>query len=78
MEKKAFKKIIDICFDEDFQELHKEIVSIQVDIKRDKDYGRGIDEVLAAISIYSFDEFPEETMKEIEIIYEEYLDSLEM
>ena len=77
MAKKIFKKILTICYEEDFPELHKELISIEFSVKKDKNFINGIDEILEAIPLYA-EEFPEDTREEIEILYEEYLESLEM
>jgi hypothetical protein len=76
MERKIFKKILSLCFDEDFPELHRELLSIEVSVKRNNDYARGIEEAYNAIPLYAED-FPEDVYEEIEILYEDYLDSLE-
>ncbi len=77
MANKTFKKILTICYEENSPELHRELSSIEISIKKTKDYIRGIDDVIEAVSLYA-DDFSEESQIEIEKIYEEFLDSLEM
>jgi len=75
--KKTFKEIINLCYEEKgFSELHQELVSLEITLKKTKDYENGIEEAINSIDMYTED-FPEDTREEIEIIYEEYLESLE-
>ena len=77
MAKKVFKKILSLCYDEaEYEELHKELVSLEVEIKRSKEFNQGIEDAIAAIPIYT-DDFPEEVFQEIQEIYEDYIYSLE-
>ena len=77
MARKTFKKILDLCFgEEDYIELHSELISLEVEVKRKRDYRWGVDQAYAAIPLYT-DDFPEETMEEIELLYEDYIYSLE-
>lgn len=74
--KKVFKEIVDLCYEEDYPELHQELVSLEVTLKKTKDYENGIGEAIQAIQMYTED-FPEDVMEDIENIHQEYLDSLE-
>lgn len=73
--KKAFKEIVDICYEEeDYFELHKEVLSIENGMKHkertDEDYIRAIGDVLQAIYTFAFD-FDQENYLHIEEIYNE-------
>jgi len=76
MSKKTFKKILAICYDEDYPELLREIASLEVDVKKSKDYERGVGELITAIDIYT-EELSPEAQDEINKIYENFLDSFE-
>ena len=76
MAKKTFKKISLLCYDEDFPELHREIVSIEIEAKKTKDYYTAVENIFNSIPLYS-DDFPKEALEEIEEIYNEYMYSLE-
>lgn len=75
--KKVFKEIVNLCYEEEgFTELHQELISLEITLKKTKDYESGIEEAIKSIDMYTED-FPEDTREEIEMIYEEYLESLE-
>jgi|LFRM01.1.fsa_nt_gb hypothetical protein len=77
--RKAFKEMVDLCYEEDYPELHKEIYSLQVETKRNKDtykYETAINELLEIIPLFA-DDFPSETMAQIEQIYEEFIEQNE-
>lgn len=75
--KKTFKKLLELCYEEEgFPELHQELLSLEVTARKTKDYIRAVEDLMEAIPLYT-DDFPEDTMEEIERIHEEYLDSLE-
>ena len=73
--RKAFKEMLDLCYEEYYPELHKEIYSLNVETKRNKDtynkYEIAMDELLEIIPLFA-DDFPIETMAQIEQIYEEF------
>jgi len=73
MAKKIFKKILALCYEEDYPELHKELLSLEVEVNKTKDYLRGIEEACNVVPLYTDENFSEE----IEILYEDYLDSLD-
>lgn len=75
MAKKTFKKISSLCYEEDFPELHKEIVSIEIEAKKNKDYEKALEDIYQSIPLYSNDEFPIETLEQINGLYEDYLDN---
>ncbi len=68
-----FKEVLNKCYDEDFPELHQEIFSMSVEAKKDKEYVFWMGEVINIIPLFA-ENFPPETMTEIENIYEEFLD----
>ena len=76
MSKKTFKKILVICYDEDYPELHRELVSLEVDVNKTKDFERGVGELITAIDIYA-EELSPEAQDEINKVYENFLDSFE-
>jgi len=76
MSKKTFNKILVICYDEDYPELHRELVSLEIDVKKSKDFERGIIELITTIDIYA-EELSLEGQSEINKIYENFLDSFE-
>jgi hypothetical protein len=72
--RKVFKEMIDLCYEEDFPELHKEIYSLNIETKRNKDtykYEKAMDELLEIIPLFA-DDFPSETMAQIEQIYGDF------
>jgi hypothetical protein len=72
--RKKFKEMINLCYEEDFPELHKEIVSLAQDVRKNKDYEMGMQELLNIIPIFA-DDFSPETFRQLEIIFEEYLEN---
>ena len=76
MSKKTFNKILVICYDEDYPELHRELVSLEIDVRKSKDFERGIIELITTIDIYA-EELSLEGQSEINKIYENFLDSFE-
>jgi len=80
LERKArevFKEMVNLCYEEDFPELHKEIISMEYATKRDKEpykYERAMQELLNVIPIFT-DDFPQDVLSQIEELYEEYLES---
>lgn len=78
--RKAFKEMINLCYEEDYPELHKEIYSLQIETKRNKEtynrYEIAMDELLEIIPLFA-DNFPPETLAQIEQIYEEFIEQNE-
>lgn len=77
--REAFKAMANLCYDEDYPELHKEIISLEFETKRCREsykYEKAMEELLSIILLFA-DDFPEETFSEIERIYEEFLEDEE-
>jgi len=76
--KKTFEEIVGICYDEDYPELHKEVLSIENGLEfcnQDDDYTKAIGEVLEAIYTFATD-FDQEKYYHIEEIYGELSEQL--
>lgn len=72
-----FRQMISICYDEDYPELHEELVSLERETKRNKNgnkYSIAVEQLIEAINIYTED-FPEETYRELEEIYIKFLEN---
>jgi len=70
--KEKFKEMLLLCYDEDFEELHKELMSLEMKTKKSKEsdrYETASEEILAIIPLFS-DEFPQEKYCELELILE--------
>jgi hypothetical protein len=77
--REAFKEMINLCYEEDFPELHKELLSLEFETKRSKEtykYEQAMDELIEIIPLFT-DDFPYETLSEIERIYAEFLEDNE-
>jgi hypothetical protein len=77
--REAFKEMINLCYEEDFPELHKELLSLEFETKRSKEaykYEQAMDELIEIIPLFT-DDFPYETLSEIERIYQEFLENNE-
>ena len=75
--KSTFKEMLNLCYDEDYPELHRELVSLESDVKKEKDkarYQSAMNEILNTIPLFT-DDFPSETFYQLETIYEEYLEN---
>ena len=72
--KDVFKEMINLCYEEDYPELHKELVSFERETKAEKNYDAAMEELFNIIPLFA-DDFPYETLSQIEEIYEEYLES---
>jgi hypothetical protein len=73
--RKIFKEIINICYNEDYPELHRELISIENLVKKKKGeckFEDAIQEVFDSIDLFAPD-FPQNTFLELENIYQEYL-----
>jgi len=70
----AFKQMINLCFQEDYPELHEELLSLENETKRSKEsykYKQAMQELIAIVPLFA-DDFPDETMNFIQTIYEEF------
>ncbi len=76
MEEKIFNRIVNICFEEDFSELQLEILSIQKQAEKDRNYSLAIELLMEAIPIY-VEDFPNRLYRKIEKEYENYITLLE-
>lgn len=77
--RETFKEMLNLCYEEDFPELHKELLSLEFETKRSKEsykYEKGMKELLNIIPLFT-DDFPYETLSEIERIYETFLEDNE-
>jgi len=75
--REVFKEMVNLCYEEDFPELHKEIISLESVTKRNKEpykYEKAMQELLNIIPIFT-DDFPQDVMSQVEELYEEYLES---
>ena len=71
--KAEFKKFVELCYEEDFPQLHNELLSLEKSLKGCKDpekYIFEMGEILNALHLYA-DGFPEDTRYELEEIYTE-------
>lgn len=69
--------MLDLCYNEDFPELHRELLSLEIDVKKTKNYEQGVENIYDSISLYAGDEFPRDVFSEITEIYQDFLDSLQ-
>jgi hypothetical protein len=75
--REVFKEMLSICYDEDYPQLHEELVSLDSITKRDKSknkYETAIKELLNIIPLFAED-FSPEIMLKLENIYEDFLES---
>jgi phosphoglycerate-specific signal transduction histidine kinase len=75
----TFKEMINLCYEEDFPELHRELISLVSVTKKNKEpykYESAMQEVLTIIPLFT-DDFPDEVFAEIEKLYQEYLEENE-
>jgi predicted secreted Zn-dependent protease len=73
--REIFKEMANLCYGEDCPELHKEIISLEIVTKKDKDaykYDKAMQELLDIVPLFSED-FPQEIFSQLEEIYEEFL-----
>jgi len=77
MERKIFKKLLNICYEENSPYLNDELLSLEIDVKRTKNYHQGIENIYTAIDLYDNGYLNEDFKNEIENIYTDYLESLE-
>lgn len=73
----TFKEMVNLCYDEDYPELHKEILSLEYVTKKDKDpykYEKAMQELMSFIPLFT-DDFPQEILSQIEELYEDYLEN---
>ena len=78
--RESFKEMINLCYEEDFPELHKEIYSLEIETKKKKNtynkYEDAMKELLDIIPIFS-DDFPQDVFLEIEKIFEDFIEENE-
>jgi hypothetical protein len=77
--RETFKAMVNLCYEEDYPELHKELLSLESETKRSREsykYEKAMEELLDIIPLFA-DDFPGETLSEIERIYEEFLENEE-
>jgi len=72
--KETFKEMLILCYEEDFPELHQELVSLEAIIKKNKDYIKGMEEILTSIPIFT-DGFPPDTFTAVENLYQDFLEN---
>jgi len=75
--KDAFKEMVSLCYDEDCPELHKELISLESDVKVEKSkikYEIAMNEIFNIIPLFA-DDFSPETMNQLEEIYNNYFES---
>jgi hypothetical protein len=73
----AFKKMLEICFEEDFPRLHCELVSLEQEAKRERKstkYESSMDNIFDLISVLA-EELSSDAYQKLQIIYEEYFDN---
>jgi hypothetical protein len=73
-DRKTFKEMLNLCYEEDFPELHYELLSLEAKTKKEKDYKTSMGEILNAISAFTED-FPIETFVQIENLYQDFLEN---
>lgn len=72
--KRTFKEMVNLCYnEEDFPQLHHEVLSLEHETKKNKDYEAAMQQLIDIIPVFS-DDFPLETFSEIEKLYAEYLE----
>lgn len=74
--REAFKEMVNLCYDEDYPELHKELISLEAETKKsplDNRYEEAMKEILAIIPLFAED-FPDDVLYSLENIYQEFLD----
>ena len=75
--KDVFKEMVNLCYEEDFPELHKEILSLEFETKKNKDtykFQKAMEDLLSIVPLFAED-FPNEALLEIERIHNEFLEN---
>lgn len=75
--KEIFKNMLELCFDEDFLDLHQELVQLEIETKKNKDYKSAMGELIDIIPLFTEGDFPQEIMLQIEELYENFLENSE-
>ncbi len=71
----TFKAMLNLCYEEeDFIELHKELISLAAITRKNKDFQTGMEEILTAIPIFT-DGFPSEIFDNVETLYQDYIEN---
>jgi hypothetical protein len=74
--KETFKEMLTLCYEEDFPELHKELISLESETKKIRDsykYEKAMEEIFNLIPLFSED-FPQEIMLQLEKLYEDCIE----
>jgi hypothetical protein len=74
--REAFKEMINLCYDEDYPELHRELLTLEANTKKQKELNRyaiAMQEVLNIIPLFA-DDFPLDVLDEIEEVYQNFLE----
>ena len=77
--KDIFKEMVNLCYEEDYPELHQEIIFLEAETKKKKEtykYEKAMEELLNIIPIFAND-FHQEIYSQIEDLYRDFLDNLE-
>lgn len=75
--RETFKSMTNLCYEEDYPELHKEIISLASETKKGKDsykYETAMKELIDIIPLFA-DDFPQDTFSQIEELYQNYLEN---
>ncbi len=72
--RKVFKEMLNLCYEEDFPELHYELLSLEAKTKKEKDYKISMEEIINVIPVLAED-FPIEILTQIENLYQDYLEN---
>ena len=73
----CFKKMLELCFEEDSPELHQELISLEYETKKNRKlskYEQSMREIIELINVLATD-FSIETYQEIERLYENYFEN---
>ncbi len=74
--KDAFKEMLNLCYGEDYPELHRELMSLERDTKAEKSilkYEASMQEIFDILPVLA-DDFPRDVIYRLEEIFQEYLD----
>jgi len=72
--RETFKAMLALCYEEQDQiELHKELLSLESIIKKNKEYELGMEQIISSIDIFG-ESFPSDTLFEVEELYNDYME----
>ena len=77
--RESFREMLNICYEEDFQELHKELIALEFTTKKSKEeykYEDAMQEILTLATLFAED-FPTEVFDELQNILDDYLENKE-